>query len=159
MTRSLVTPAGLRDGEPLVIAQGILDGDGIVYELFPMQTVQLDGQASAIQSIPFPIFDTAEYRKATLSLMLRSRTGFVGGTTQLRLRLQNAIQSADDPSTTFAADAAFVSINSGTPVPGLVTTSFTGIGPGARLRMEWSQGTTTSTSSATFALWLTLRSA
>ena len=155
---SLTSPAGWTDGEPPVIAQGILDGDAIVYELFPMQTVVFDANASSLESIPFPVFDTSESARGVLSMMVKSRSGF-GIASRLRLRIQNAVQTRDEPATIFAEDQALVTIQQIQSFPLLATAPVALVGPSARLRVEFSPGTSTGVASATFALWLTLRRA
>ena len=149
---------GWRDGKPRIITQGIFDGDAVVYELFPMQTVVFDGTDTANQMIPMPMFDTSEHARGVISLMAKSRTGFSIGT-QLQVFIQNAFRSPDDPTLVFADDDTSLSIPSTVALPRLTTATFTPVGPAARIRLAWDQGPATGPCSATFAVWLTLRRA
>ena len=147
-----------RDGQPRVIRRGICDGDGIVYELLPMTAFTFGGRDSTFESIPLPVFDTAEYGAAVLSLMIRNSV-IVGGGSRARLWIQNAFQTSDDPSVIFASDDVALTIDS-TDTPSMLKTgSWSPVGPGARLRIEWQQGTggLPVSSQLSFAVWLTLR--
>jgi hypothetical protein len=104
---------GWRDGKPRIITQGILDGDAVVYELFPMQTVVFDGRLGTFQSIPLPIFESEEHRVGVLSLMTRARSGF-NAAMRVRIWIQNACASNDDPQLTFATDETSVLVQSST---------------------------------------------
>ena len=85
--------------EPRIITQGVLDGDAVVYELFPMQEVTFDG-TSGSQLIPFPILDCEPYRRGVVSVLLKDGIKNAGAT--LSVRIQNAAQIEDDPAVLFS---------------------------------------------------------
>ena len=146
-----------RNYAPRVVTEGVLDGDAVVYELFPLQTVAFDGRTSTIQSIPFPVFDSDAYGEGVLSVMVKSHSILLSGS-ELRVRIQNAIQSEDDPAAVFAENGAFATIGASTPGKRVLTVAWPVVGPSCRLCLEWSQ-VTVLPASVTMAVWLTLRRA
>lgn len=155
MERSTGDAASGRGSEPRVITQGVLDGDAVVYELFPMQTLVFDAELPT-QRIPFPLFDSTEYRTGVLSVMLKK--GVTLPSTFVRLRILNAVQTPDDPAVTFSQSSALISLDDSDPDGSLHTVSWPVVGPSGRLSIETNQNTS-GAFAIVLAAWLTLRSA
>jgi hypothetical protein len=126
-----------------------------VIELLSLREVQVDGRASTTQAFPFPPFETESVDSAVLSVVVSQKQGFDTAARSLWVRIQNAVRTSDDPSVTFVGDGASAEIDLGSP--SLMTIAWPVVGPGARLLLEWEQGTTESSASVTLAVWLTLR--
>ena len=139
--------------EPRIITQGVLDGDAVVYELFPLQEVTFNG-TSGTQLVPFPILDTEQYRRGVVSVMVKD--GIKNPNATLRVLIQNAVQTEDDPAVVFAQTQATVTITSADGNESLSTATWAVVGPSGRLCFDWSQ-TSSGTVTTRLAVWLTLR--
>jgi hypothetical protein len=145
-----VTAAGARR-----VAGGLTDSDAIVYELAPMREYVFDARTGTTESIPLPLFDADVYSTGVVSLAVSRVSGF-NVDSAVRVFMQNAVQSADDPSVIFASSELFLSITSSSQ-RSLETAPWLLVGPGARLLIAWEQGASAATARTTFAVFVTLR--